>query len=375
MTNESKGTLLSKYVALIAFLMTAVSCGSGGSSPASPSAAAPAAAPGTRVIAVAGSLAFGSVTVGQSASQTFTITNSGTTVLTIASLTLPTGVSGAYSASFTSGTIAPGASQSVNFRFSPTAAQDYGGTLTINGDQTSGTNTIAVSGIGVLAPGVAATRVIGVSGSLNFGDVAVGQSASQTFTITNTGNSTLTVTNMTISACSADYSANWTSGTVLPGGSQQVTVFFKPQAAQQCNATLTVVGDQTSGANTIGTTASGSGTAPTPAPSPSGGGKYDGTYDFTFQYAAPGGPKSQTNSRFLFITNGVVSSADRSITGVVDANFGSIRFTSICPYNETQATWTGVMDASARSGSNFGQGTYACANPGTALSWQARQSQ
>jgi hypothetical protein len=49
-------------------------------------------------------------------------------------------------ASWLSGTIAAGGSQTVTIRFEPTTAATYSGTLTVNGDQTSGTNTIAISG-------------------------------------------------------------------------------------------------------------------------------------------------------------------------------------------------------------------------------------
>lgn len=109
-------------------------------------------------------------------------------------------------------------------------------------------------------------------------------------------------------------------------------------------------------------------------PVPSAGGKYDGTYDLTYQFAAPGGVSGQTLAGYLIIRNGVVSARDGAFNGTVDATFGSIKFTSICPYNNSQATWTGIMDASARSGANFGQGKYACTNPGDSFSWSARQS-
>ena len=46
--------------------------------------------------------------------------------------------------SWASGTISAGASQSVSIRFAPTAAQSCTGVVTVNGDQTAGTNTIAV---------------------------------------------------------------------------------------------------------------------------------------------------------------------------------------------------------------------------------------
>ncbi len=58
-------------------------------------------------------------------------------------ITYPTGFSGAWS-----GTIAAGGSQPVTVTFAPVAATAYSGTVTVNSDKTSGTNTIAVSGTG-----------------------------------------------------------------------------------------------------------------------------------------------------------------------------------------------------------------------------------
>src|SRR5438046_10258530 len=110
-------------------------------------------------------------------------------------------------------------------------------------------------------------------------------------TITTSGTSTLTITSISVSACSTSYTASWTDGTIPPGVSQQVTITFKPVSAQVCNPTFTVNGDQTSGTSAIGSSGTGTGTtpAPSPSPSPSTGGKYDGTYDFFFRSPAPGG--------------------------------------------------------------------------------------
>jgi hypothetical protein len=57
--------------------------------------------------------------------------------------------------------------------------------------------------------------------------------------------------------------------------------------------------------------------------------------------------------------------------------FGSIRFQTPCPINSSTATWAGTMNASAQSGSNFGQGTYTCSiaiGGGSLDSWQATQT-
>jgi hypothetical protein len=105
-----------------------------------PTAPTPASA-----ISLAGSLNFGSVTVGNTSTATLTIGNTGTGELIVTSVTYPAGFSG----SFASGTIPANGSQVVTVTFAPTAAQTYTGNITVTGNQASGTNTIAVSGAGV----------------------------------------------------------------------------------------------------------------------------------------------------------------------------------------------------------------------------------
>lgn len=121
----------------------AVACGGSSDSPTTPTPTT------TRIINVSGNLAFGDVNVGSSRDVTMTISNSGTAALTVSGLTVSGGLAPLLTASFTSGTIAAGATQSVSLRFAPTAAGSLSGTLTVNADQTSGTNSIAISGNGV----------------------------------------------------------------------------------------------------------------------------------------------------------------------------------------------------------------------------------
>lgn len=110
----------------------------------SPSAPTPSSQPASRVISLAGSLAFGTVEVGKTAESTLTIANNGTGTLSVSAVAVPDG----YTANWTSGTIAAGSSQPVVIRFAPTAQRNYDGTVTVNGDHTAGTNTAAISGSG-----------------------------------------------------------------------------------------------------------------------------------------------------------------------------------------------------------------------------------
>jgi surface-anchored protein len=196
------------------------------------------------VIALSGNLGFGNITVGQTATRTFTITNSGNAPLNVSSIAYPTGFSGNWS----SGAIAAGASQNIAVTFAPTAAQSYGGNITVNSDSTSGTNTIAVSGTGTAS-------AIALSGNLAFGNVPVGQTAARTLTISNPGNATLNVSGITYPA---RFTGNWNSGSIAAGSAINVTVTFAPSAETNYSGNITINSSATTGTNTIA--ASGTGT-------------------------------------------------------------------------------------------------------------------
>ena len=198
----------------------------------------------TRIIGLSGSLAFGNVTVNATKQLTFTISNTGNSPLTVSSISYPAGFAGNWS-----GTIAAGGSQPVTVTFAPAAVQSYTGTVTVSSDRTDGTNTIAVSGTGTPVP----TRIIGLSGSLAFGSVNVNATKQLTFTISNTGNSPLTVSSISYPA---GFAGNW-SGTIAAGGSQPVTVTFAPTAVQSYTGTVTVSSDRTDGTNTIAVSGTG----------------------------------------------------------------------------------------------------------------------
>ena len=98
----------------------------------------------TQNIWLSGNLTFGNVKVGSAANATMTISNTGNAPLTVIGISYPSGFTGNWA----SGSIAAGSSQNVTVTFSPSAAQPYGGTITVNSDATSGTNTIAAIGQG-----------------------------------------------------------------------------------------------------------------------------------------------------------------------------------------------------------------------------------
>ncbi len=94
---------------------------------------------------VTGNLSFGDVIINQTSQLTYIINNTGTTDLTVSSITYPTGFTGNWN----SGVIAAGGNQIVTVTFAPIAEQNYSGVVTVNSNATSGTNTLAVSGNGI----------------------------------------------------------------------------------------------------------------------------------------------------------------------------------------------------------------------------------
>jgi hypothetical protein len=187
------------------------------------------------VINVTGDLNFGQLTVGDAQTRNFTIANIGTSPLTITGMTGPCGSS--FFVSWTSGTISAGASQTVSLRFAPTAAQSCTGVVTVNGDQTSGTNTIAVVANAVAgysrnltgrwrgAVGADTIVTLTQTGSILSGTFdSISLKGSVSGSVSNTGQVTFTVTvpgfnSFTLSG-QADDAGNTISGQVNGSGFQ-----------------------------------------------------------------------------------------------------------------------------------------------------------
>ena len=99
----------------------------------------------TRILSLSGDLNFGEVTVGSSSNQTFVISNAGNATLTVSNIIYPVGFIGTWS-----GAIPANESTNVGATFMPLAATGYGGNLVVTSDATDGTNTLALSGTGVI---------------------------------------------------------------------------------------------------------------------------------------------------------------------------------------------------------------------------------
>jgi len=107
----------------------------------------------------ASTLAFGSVTVGQTKDMSVTISNTGTAVLNITSLA--TGGTAFAATSSPGFALQPGGSQAVTVRFAPTTAASFTGTLFIGSNDAVSASNVSLSGTGVTASSDVTLKVDG----------------------------------------------------------------------------------------------------------------------------------------------------------------------------------------------------------------------
>jgi hypothetical protein len=190
------------------------------------------------------SLSFNPQIVGtKSAAQVITLTNPGTSQLTITGITLG-GDAADFSETSTclpasgSGTLQPGATCTISVQFTPTAANARTATLMIAHNAAGSPLTIPLNGNGIA--GVPA--VTPSPASLGFGSVVVGSSSSRSVTLTNSGTGQLAITQVQVTGTNASsFSASSGCGSGLaPAATCSISVTFKPAAAAALSAQLVI---------------------------------------------------------------------------------------------------------------------------------------
>jgi hypothetical protein len=210
----------------------------------------------TSISVVPTSAILGSVPVGSSNSQTFTVTNRGTSTISVSSeATSGTGFS--MSGLADGAQIGAGRSSTFNVAFKPAKTGAVTGSASINFSASGKTVplTVSLSGNGVTATGTLQASPT----TMNFGGVLVGHSGSLSLKVTNEGNSALTTSRGTISGSGFSMIGGISGLTLQPGQSDSVTVVFEPTVTGSASGTISVA----AGSTTILVALSGSGTAAT----------------------------------------------------------------------------------------------------------------
>jgi hypothetical protein len=190
------------------------------------------------------SFSFGSVVDGQTKAQNFTITNSGTSVLTISQI----GVGGAgYSVTglITPTTVAAGQSTSFSAQFAPATAGSLSGTVSITSNAANSPATVALSGTGVAA----SVTVSANPANLSFGNVNAGATSAKSVTLTNNGNTSMTLSQITVNGKDVHVSGITTPAIIAAGKTAVLNVSFTPASAESVTGNITVASTQ--GANAV----------------------------------------------------------------------------------------------------------------------------
>ncbi len=212
-------------------------------------------------------LDFGEVPVGGTRSLTTGFTNTGTQPETITAVTAPGAPFTTTGLPAAGLTVAPGQTVAVGVAYTPAAAGTHTATLAVTGP--NGSATVALTGTGVTG-----TARLSVSpGTLAFGAVPVGQSATRTLTVANTGNLNVTVTKAAPPTLPFIVNTPLPEGLVLgPGDTVQIQVTFAPNAAGTFDNAYVISSDDGAGAHRIPVTGSATGGGGNPIPSVVGGG-------------------------------------------------------------------------------------------------------
>ena len=202
-------------------------------------------------------VSFGGTTVGGHLSGAATLRNVGGAPLTINAIKLPTAPFGATGLPAIGSTIAAGAAITVNLTFDPTQAGNFSGEIGM--ETTGGNKAVGLSGSAGSAGALQITNETN-----EFGPVTVGGTGSKTFTVTNTGGTTVTITKSKPPSGGA-FAATTTlsEGTTLaPGASATETVVFTPTGPGYASAVWALNGNDSTGLHEVAF--NGTGTVPAP---------------------------------------------------------------------------------------------------------------
>lgn len=197
------------------------------------------------------SLLFGDQIVGtRSASQAVTLSNVGTTTLTITGFSWSPNFSDSNNCG---GSLAPGRSCRVNVAFVPTTTGVLTGTLTITDSDVTSPQKVTLTGTGVQPAAVLNPT------SLPFGTIARRTTKTLTTVLSNPGTAPLTINSITIGGANAGLFSRTTNcgASLAVGATCNINVTFAPTSRGNFTATLSVSDNAPGSPQTAGLTGTG----------------------------------------------------------------------------------------------------------------------
>lgn len=228
-----------------------------------------AAVPASRIghlISSPSSINFGNVPVGGGGiSQVVTLSNSGNARLNVSQAHV-TGTGFSIKGLALPMTLYPGQSRSFRVWFTPNAAGNASGNLSLTSDGDNSPTIIGLSGSGfTLSP-----QLIATPSSLDFGRVSMGSSSSLSVNVSNPGTAGLIITAINVSGSGFRAPLLTQPLGVPPGQNSTITVQFAPTSAGSIAGTLSLTSNVQGSPTTISLTGNGVATAPSLGLSPLG---------------------------------------------------------------------------------------------------------
>jgi hypothetical protein len=192
----------------------------------------PAAA---QISVVPSTVDFKAVVVGQKNSQTVKITNTSQSAIDLERLRV-SGSGFALSSSPSAVNLAAGSAAILTVVFSPANSNASSGSLVISSADLKAPVTVPLSGSGAKA----AAGLTASPASIDFGTHAVKSSTSQSVTLTNTGNVSISLSSINLAGSAFSLSGLSNGVSVAPDQQLQFQVWFRPAAAGRAAQTLTI---------------------------------------------------------------------------------------------------------------------------------------
>lgn len=198
-------------------------------------------------------VSFGNVMVGTTNAQSVTLTNSGTANLNISQGSVTGAGFGMSGLNFPL-SLAPGQSSILTVQFAPAVTGSVTGSVSVTSNATNSPAAISLSGTGVQP------QISIVPASVSFSNVVVGQTNTQTLTLSNPGSANLIISQATVTGVGYSLSGLTLPLTLAPNQSAQFTVGFAPSAAGSVTGSISIVSNAPNSPAVV--SLSGSGVAP-----------------------------------------------------------------------------------------------------------------
>lgn len=199
-----------------------------------------------------GSANFGSVAVGTKNSQVLQLKNTGGSLVVLSAASI-SGSGFSMSRLYIPLWMAPGVTMNLTVTFLPTSSGSRTGSITIKSNGSNPTLTIPLSGTGSIA-----TRTLSLSASsLNFGNQMVSGSSTLGVTVKNTGNSSVSISQVGVSGAGFGIGGGFIGATIAAGQSATLNVVFAPTLTGSVTGKVTITSNASNSPNSVATSGTG----------------------------------------------------------------------------------------------------------------------